>query len=145
MEKTNIPTELDNLNEIENKIEEISISDKSSRHESDSKYGMCEECRKENTWDYWCLSCSSLHFQQNFDKWTSGNKQLDEIIRESQLNCTSPQNILEWIPYSHFENITYIDEGGFGKIYSATWKEGYIYGWDFQQKQFERRVKREVH
>src|SRR5688572_27395233 len=124
MEKTNISTDLDNLNEIENKIEEISIS---NSQKSYSINGMCEECREGYIW---CLSCNSLRFQQNFDKWTSGNKQLDEIIRESQLNCIRPP-ILEWIPYSHFENITYIDEGGFGKIYSATWKEGRICGWDF--------------
>src|SRR5688572_2585459 len=55
-----------------------SNSNDDSPIQSTSKYGTCQECGKENTGHDWCLSCNSLHFQQNLDKWTSGNKQLDE-------------------------------------------------------------------
>jgi hypothetical protein len=30
---------------------------------------------------------------------------------------------LKWIPYDKFKNIEYLDKGGFGTIYKATWLE----------------------
>ncbi|RHZ63832.1 hypothetical protein Glove_327g42 [Diversispora epigaea] len=62
----------------------------------------------------------------------------DVIIQESQSNCTGILSFVEWIPYSKFEDIKYIDKGDFGKIYSAIWKEGYIENWNIQ-KQWKRR------
>ncbi|RHZ84338.1 hypothetical protein Glove_83g111 [Diversispora epigaea] len=94
--------------------------------ETSSEYGICKECGNKNTSHGLCKPCISLYFQQNFGNWTSGNKRVDAAIQESQLNCTTGRGFFEWIPYSKFENIEYIDKGGFGKIYSATWKEGQI-------------------
>ncbi|POG64087.1 hypothetical protein GLOIN_2v1679354, partial [Rhizophagus irregularis DAOM 181602=DAOM 197198] len=45
---------------------------------------------------------------------------------------------LEWIPFEKFQNITYIAEGGFGKIYSAKWPEGNIYYWDIENQSWLR-------
>ena len=45
------------------------------------KHGLCEECSQPNTGGVvygWCQSCNSKHFQQDFNKWTSGNKEIDE-------------------------------------------------------------------
>ncbi|RHZ84590.1 hypothetical protein Glove_79g126 [Diversispora epigaea] len=102
------------------------------------EYGICEECENKNTDNNWCLQCNSQRFQQNFGNWTSGNKDLDEIIQELQSNCTTTHSFVEWIPYSKFEDIKYIDKGGFGKIYSANWKEGLIYRWNIHRKKMER-------
>src|SRR5947199_6394307 len=56
------------------------------------KYGLCKECSQPNTGVYyrhgWCQSCNSKHFQQEFNKWTSGNKEIDEFIQKFQLNAT---------------------------------------------------------
>ncbi|RHZ60301.1 hypothetical protein Glove_355g70 [Diversispora epigaea] len=145
MEKSTITN---NLNEVVNEINEISISDKPDTEETPKvnykDYGICEECGNENTDEEWCLQCNSQHFQQNFGNWTSGNKDIDEIIQESQSNCINYLSFIEWIPYSKFENIKYIDKGGFGKIYSATWKEGNILKWNLQQKQWERIYEKKV-
>src|SRR5947207_2462070 len=84
-------------------------------------YGKCKECFRINASDNWCLHCNSKHFQQDFDKWTSGNKNIDKLIQDTQLSAESFYNVLEWIPYSKFNNIEYIAEGGFAKVYSATW------------------------
>ena len=43
---------------------------------------------------------------------------------------------IEWIPFEKFQNITYITKGGFGKIYSANWPEGYIYYWDIKNQKW---------
>ncbi|RHZ78536.1 hypothetical protein Glove_162g68 [Diversispora epigaea] len=129
---------------IVNEINEFSISDSSDTDSSEDEYGICEECRNENTNEDWCLQCNSQHFQQNFGNWKSGNKDVDEIIQESQSNCTGTLSFVEWIPYSKFEDIKYIDKGGFGKIYSAIWKEGFIKKWNIQQKQWERSDNEEI-
>ena len=95
------------------------------------KYGLCKECKQLNTGYYvyqypWCQSCNGKRFQQNFQNWTSGNHDIDELIQRTQLNAKNHKEILEWIEYDRFENIEYLAKGGFGTTYKATWKDGYI-------------------
>src|ERR1043166_2076130 len=82
------------------------------------EYGLCKEC-SQRFW--WCQSCNSKHFQQDFNKWTSGNKEIDELIQKFQLNATCRQEVLEWIPYEKFENIEYLAKGGFGMVQHERW------------------------
>ncbi|CAB4414740.1 unnamed protein product [Rhizophagus irregularis] len=76
--------------------------------------------------------------QDNFKNWTSGNKDIDEFIQQSQLNAVHFTKCLEWIPFEKFQNITYIAEGGFGKMYSAEWPEGFIFYWDIENQKWDR-------
>ena len=102
------------------------------------KYGLCEECSQPNTgWD-WCQSCNSKHFQQDFNKWTSGNKEIDEFIQKFQLNATCYEEVLEWIPYEKFSDIKYLAKGGFGTVHKAKWIDGYIWNWDINQTKWSR-------
>src|ERR1044072_3613052 len=80
------------------------------------KYGLCEECSQPRTGGDWCQSCNSKHFQQDFNKWTSGNKEIDEFIQKFQLNATCSKEVLEWVPYEKFSNIGYLAKGGFGTV-----------------------------
>src|SRR4051812_37327615 len=60
-------------------------------------YGLCKECKQPNT-DYdWCQSCNAKHFQQNFKNWTSGNRDIDELIQRTQLKAKNYTAVLEWI------------------------------------------------
>ena len=102
------------------------------------KYGLCKECSQLNTGYKWCQSCNSKHFQQDFNKWTSGNKEIDEFIQNFQLNATNLFEVLEWIPYDRFENIKYLAEGGFGTVYKAEWIDGYIKSWNIDQNKWIR-------
>jgi len=106
------------------------------------EYGLCEECSQPNTGIYgsftWCQPCNSKHFQQDFNKWTSGNKEIDEFIQRFQLNATNHYEVLEWIPYDRFENIEYLAEGGFGTVYKAKWIDGRINSWNINQNKWER-------
>ncbi|GBB91019.1 hypothetical protein RclHR1_01810022 [Rhizophagus clarus] len=101
-------------------------------------YGICGECNEPGTGEYWCQPCNAKRFKDNFKNWTSGNKNVDEFIQQSQLNAIHFLKYLEWIPFEKFQNITYIAEGGFGKIYSAEWSEGYIYYWDIENQKWYR-------
>ena len=102
------------------------------------QYGLCKGCKQPYTSDDWCQPCNSRRFQQNFKNWNSGNSDVDKLIQESQLNAKSYSEILEWIEYDRFEDIEYITKGGFGKVYKAKWKDGYIRNWDYKTNQWKR-------
>ncbi|POG81394.1 kinase-like domain-containing protein [Rhizophagus irregularis DAOM 181602=DAOM 197198] len=101
-------------------------------------YGICDECNEPGTGEFWCQHCNAKRFKENFKNWTSGNKDIDELIQHSQLNAVHHIKCLEWIPYEKFQNVTYFTRGGFGKIYSAEWPEGYIGCWDIENQKWHR-------
>ena len=50
------------------------------------KYGLCKCCEQPNTgYESWCESLHGKWFQQNFQNWTSGNHDIDELIQRTQL------------------------------------------------------------
>jgi serine/threonine protein kinase len=101
-------------------------------------YGICGECNEPGTGQAWCQPCNAKRFKDNFKNWTSGNEVIDEFIQQSQLNALCSNKSLEWIPFEKFQNVTYIAEGGFGKIYSAEWPEGNIENWDIENQEWDR-------
>src|ERR1041384_6136784 len=101
-------------------------------------YGLCDECSQPNTGVYWCQSCNSKRFQNDFNKWTSGNKEIDEFIQNFQSNATRYEEVLEWIPYEKFSDIKYLAKGGFGTVHKAKWFDGYIRYWDISQNKWDR-------
>ena len=105
-------------------------------------FGKCKECFQVIT-ECLCLSCTRKHFQQDFDKWTSGNKNIDKLIQDVQLT-NDIGDILEWIPYNKFNDIKYIAEGGFAKVYSATWTDGLINKWDQKSNNWKRNGPKKV-
>ncbi|EXX56761.1 Ste20p [Rhizophagus irregularis DAOM 197198w] len=107
-------------------------------------YGICGECNEPGTGEYWCQPCNAKRSKDNFKNWTSGNKDIDEFIHQSQLNTVYYKKYLEWIPFENFKDITYITRGGFGKIHSAEWSEGYIVYWDIENQKWKRVSNTEV-
>ncbi|RHZ88646.1 hypothetical protein Glove_21g69 [Diversispora epigaea] len=103
----------------------------------------CVECNKNNRWN-WCKPCNSMHFKNNFDKWTSGNEKIDKFIRDAQLNAIWYNKVIEWIPYHRFKDIKEIAKGGFGTIYYARWIDGNIWCWNILKQQWERSDQLEV-
>jgi hypothetical protein len=94
---------------------------------------MCEKCN---------YTCIAIHFQLNFENWTSGNDDIDKFIQNSQLTVHSNYEVskaIEWIPYDRFYNIRYIAKGGFGKIYRASWIDGYMLSWDSEKQNWIRK------
>src|SRR5438046_2571098 len=103
-----------------------------------SSFGLCKECNQVNTGYDWCKACNAKHFQQNFEKWSSGNVDIDKLIQEAQLSANSYQKVIEWIPYNRFYDIGYIAKGGFGKVYRANWIDGYIWYWGNKNQKWVR-------
>ena len=105
--------------------------------------GLCKKCKQPNTSYcgndiYWCQSCNGKRFQQNFQNWTSGNHDIDELIQRTQLKAKKHEEVIEWIEYDRFENIEYLAKGGFGTTYKATWKDGFIWYWNYVNNQWKR-------
>ena len=99
---------------------------------------LCPECNNPYTGIGWCQQCNVKRFQQDFHKWTSGNKFIDKFIQESQLNARNSYDVLEWIPYNRLTDVKYLDKGGFSTIYKAIWLDGPIKEWDYEKQKWNR-------
>ena len=98
---------------------------------------LCPECKGPTDFG-WCKQCNGKRFQQDFHKWSSGNKFIDKFIQETQLNAKYSDSVLEWIPYNRLTNVKYLDKGGFSTIYKAIWLDGFIQKWDYDNQQWKR-------
>ena len=103
------------------------------------KEGKPKECNRCKTTRYsnrYCEKCISLHLRSLFNRWTSGNKIIDDFIQRCQILSSLPRHISEWIPFEEFENVTKLTEGGFSSIYTAKWRRGSIFDYDENKKEF---------
>ncbi|RGB26478.1 kinase-like domain-containing protein [Rhizophagus diaphanus] len=107
-------------------------------------YGMCKECNEPGTGFYWCQPCNAKRFQDNFNKWTSGNNNIDDLIQQSQLNAIHHSKYLEWMPFENFQKISYITRGIVGEIYSAKLLDGNIMSWDIESQKWFRHTNIEI-
>jgi serine/threonine protein kinase len=55
----------------------------------------------------------------------SGNKVIDDFINYTLANSTKYGRMM-FVPYDNFKNIKLIGEGGFSRIYKATWIDSKI-------------------
>ncbi|PKY26157.1 hypothetical protein RhiirB3_441368 [Rhizophagus irregularis] len=78
-------------------------------------------------------------FQQNLKNWSSGNHEVDKLIQKVQPKAKDYNEILGWIEYGRFENVEFLAKGGFGTIYKAIWKDGYIRTWNSKNNQWRRK------
>jgi hypothetical protein len=89
------------------------------------------ECKKCNN-----TSCFAKKFQQNFNNWTSGNVDIDKLIRNTQLSAhDGPEEALEWISYDRFYNVKNIADDK----YKANWIDGNIIYWNDDNQNWERK------
>ena len=78
--------------------------------------GTCKNCNRYNTSSAWCQTCDP---QKTTQGWTSGNKDVDDCIKEFQLKATNYKDVIEWIPFNKLENIQKLGDG-----FLATWLDG---------------------
>ena len=81
------------------------------------------------------MVCQDIHY--------SGNKKIDNFIKEMQLKRTSHDDIIfEWISYNQFNDIKkIISKDDFVTVYSAIWKDGPLY---YRFKNYERKSNKKV-
>ena len=86
----------------------------------------CSYCNKPFSEELWCKICDPRCM---IEGWSSGNPDIDKFIKDTIYNKTYGDYhgrylFLEWVPFDRFEDIKQIGEGGFAKVYSATWIDG---------------------
>src|SRR5690349_11693477 len=54
----------------------------------------------------------------------SGNITVDNFIKKTRKNKSYNDKCIKWFDFEKFENLKQIGEGGFAKVYSATWLDG---------------------
>ncbi|PKC08316.1 hypothetical protein RhiirA5_417071 [Rhizophagus irregularis] len=96
-------------------------------------YKKCNECnRKRKVKNHnICHICYEI-IKTKLPK-QSGYKVIDDFIRYTQSNYVTTDKGdkgMEFVSYDQFKSIEFIAEGGFSKIYKATWVDGPINNWD---------------
>ncbi|KAG9306477.1 hypothetical protein G9A89_008413, partial [Geosiphon pyriformis] len=95
---------------------------------------VCFYCQ-ESIRDGWnkCNACQLIFFEKLYKNFSSGNKEVDEIIKNpiyippnKNNNYYARLKYYEWIPWERLSNINQIARGGFGIIYKATLIDGLI-------------------
>ena len=90
----------------------------------------CSYCNKPFIDEFWCKECDPFRV---IEGWSSGNPDIDKFIKDTMYDARHYEGyrnvlFLEWVPFDRFEDIKQIGEGGFAKVYSATWKDGQLVG-----------------
>ena len=67
----------------------------------------------------------------------SGNKVIDDFIRHTLISGKNLTGKMVFVPYDQFKNVKFIAEGGFSKIYKATWTDGPI-NWGTKKQSYIR-------
>ena len=84
----------------------------------------CNECNKKRIpSDKSHQICHVCYKTKTISK-PSGIKVIDDFIRHTQINYAKRVGKMEFVPYDQFKNVEFIAEGGFSKIYKATWIDG---------------------
>src|SRR4051812_22913425 len=99
---------------------------------------ICENCNQKCLATLYCEYCVQNYLKNNFSNWTSGNNDIDDLIKICQMETFMPNVIVEWIPYNNLQNIKYLTEGGFSKIYTAIWIDGKYNEWNSKEQQLIR-------
>ncbi|CAB4435072.1 unnamed protein product [Rhizophagus irregularis] len=114
----------------DNSISDNSISDNSNSDNSNSDnsnsanidHKNCSYCNKSFTEELWCKDCDTFMM---IEGWSSGNNEIDKFIKDTIYGARNKdRKLLEWVPFDKFKDINQIGEGGFSKVYSATWIDG---------------------
>ncbi|GET58661.1 kinase-like domain-containing protein [Rhizophagus irregularis DAOM 181602=DAOM 197198] len=91
---------------------------------NDGSKRICDNCNQECLATLYCELCIRNYLKTKFSNWTSGNVNIDNLIKECQMETLKPNKIMEWIPYNNLKNIKYLTKGGFSEIYTAIWMDG---------------------
>ncbi|KAG9302852.1 hypothetical protein G9A89_009629 [Geosiphon pyriformis] len=106
-------------------------------HDCD-KCSECQQSIKNNSRNF-CIACQFLFFEKLYRNFSSGNKVVDEIIKNpiyilpNKNNSNKYEiNYYEWISWERLSNIKEIGRGRFGIIYEATLIDGLIDRWNIK-------------
>src|ERR1044072_4934561 len=62
---------------------------------------ICENCSQECLATLYCELCVRNYLKANFSNWSSGNDNIDNLIKKCQMETLEPEKVIEWIPYDN--------------------------------------------
>src|SRR6185312_4744791 len=73
----------------------------------------CPACHKQYEILYgrpvpWCAKCKSEELEADFKNWSSGNKSIDDLIKNTQCNAKHFMSYLEWIEPARFSDLKFV-------------------------------------
>jgi hypothetical protein len=92
-------------------------------------YNKCKDCNKRRRPLDESHEICRICYKSNTLYKPSGNTYVDNFIRYTQINSYLEVGIMEYVPYDQFTDIEFIAQGGFSKVYRATWIDGPINKW----------------
>lgn len=99
----------------------------------------CIRCNSKQSDDEHCY-CVVLYLLNNLKP--SGYEFIDKFLSNYYMNqnlrSSAIENVIEWVPYECLKDVRYITKGRFGSLYSTTWTNGRIIGWDENNQQIIR-------
>ena len=114
--------------QMESEFSKLNISNRDSNTVITNNKN-CSYCNEPFTDELWCKECDPFRV---IEGWSSGNPDIDKFIKDTMYDARHHESrgsfydvlFLEWVPFDRFKDIKQIGEGGFAKVYSATWKDG---------------------
>ncbi|GBC12383.2 kinase-like domain-containing protein [Rhizophagus irregularis DAOM 181602=DAOM 197198] len=111
---------------------------------NDGNRRICEFCKYECLAILYCEHCLRNYLKSRFSNWTSGNDNIDNLIKKCQLESLEPEKIIEWIPFNNLQNIKYLPKNGYPEIYTAVWIGGSYNEWSSKSHRLKRFGKQDV-
>jgi len=105
------------------------IYDRNKVRRNEGTKSICENCSQECLATLYCELCVRNYLKANFSNWSSGNDNIDNLIKKCQMETLEPEKVIEWIPHDNLQNIKYLTEGGCSEIYTAEWINGCYFEW----------------
>ena len=103
-----------------------------------SKVKKCYGCnQRRKIFDETQQICSSCHITKSVT--SSGNKVIDDFIRFTLTNRAKEYGRMKFVPHDRFKDLKFIAEGGFSKVYKATWINSPIFNWNVKRQRYDRR------
>ncbi|GBB99143.1 hypothetical protein RclHR1_03430004 [Rhizophagus clarus] len=99
---------------------------------------LCSDCQSKESFFEWCDNCKMAHYSLNYGDLLSVNNDINVILKDNYCRSNKISEFIEWIPYDSFIDITFINRGGFSKVYSALWLNNHIYEWNHIKLEWER-------
>ena len=91
---------------------------------------LCNECNQKRIFlDKSHQICQICYKAKTIYK-PSGNKVIDDFIKYTLINDNKFAGKMEFVPYDRFKDVKFIAEGGFSKIYKATWIDSPLTKWN---------------
>ncbi|RHZ46423.1 hypothetical protein Glove_621g1 [Diversispora epigaea] len=86
-------------------------------------FGRCHNCGNLNIKKNICKDCKYLELEYTLSFSIDVNKIVSIIIQMTELDENAEEwEIWRWIDYSEFKDIKYLDQGAFGTVWKAEWK-----------------------